>query len=227
MSAIAENVAALREKIDAAARRAGRSPEEITLVGVSKRQDIAAVQEAIAAGIAHIGENYVQEAAGKRLAARERGLHEARWHLIGHLQRNKAREAVEIFDSVQTVDSVKLAQALARQAALQNRTLDVLVEVHLGEEETKSGVAPEQAVDFAAEVGAIDGLALQGLMAIAPFGIDPRPYFRQLRGLFDTLPEQHRQVLSMGMSSDYETAIEEGTTMVRIGTAIFGARVTQ
>ncbi|MEO7716772.1 MAG: YggS family pyridoxal phosphate-dependent enzyme [Capsulimonas sp.] len=227
MSAIADNVAAMRDKIADAARRAGRSPEEIVLVGVSKRQEIVAVQEAIAAGITDIGENYVQEAAGKRQAARDLGLHDARWHLIGHLQRNKAREAAEIFDTVQTVDSIKLALSLAKQAELQERTLDVLIEVHLGEEETKAGIAPEQALDLAAEVSAIPHLSLGGLMAIAPLDVDPRPYFRQLRGLFNALPEPNRRILSMGMSSDYETAIEEGTTMVRIGTAIFGRRAQQ
>lgn len=227
MSAIAENVAVLRGKIDAAARRAGRLPGEITLVGVSKRQDISAIREAVASGVTHIGENYVQEAALKRQLARETGLSGAQWHLIGHLQRNKAREAVEIFDSIQTVDSIKLATALARQAELQNRTLDVLIEVHLGDEETKFGVAPEQALDFAAEFAAVPGLALQGLMAIAPLESDARPYFRRLRSLFDLLPEHHRKVLSMGMSSDYEAAIEEGATMVRIGAAIFGSRDTQ
>ncbi len=219
MSELADSAAQVREKIAAAARRAGRSPEDITLVAVSKRQPAEAVTEALAAGLTQFGENYVQEAAEKR--ARVAGGH---WHLIGHLQSNKAKLAVTLFDLIQSVDSVKLAREIGRQALAVGKTQLVLLQVHLGEEDTKTGVSPDAALDTAAAIGNIKGIELQGLMGVPPLGEDPRPYFVQARTLFEKMPSANRQTLSLGMSGDYETAIEEGATLVRVGTAIFGAR---
>ena len=205
-----------------ACARAGRQAGDITLVAVTKYQPPSAVEEALAAGVCDLGENYVQEAAGKRALF----MHDtaARWHLIGHLQRNKAMMAAHTFDMVQSIDSIRLAQDLGRQGAGQGKELSILLQVHLGSEATKSGFAPEQALDAAAEIGSVPGLALQGMMGIAPMDEDARPHFQQLRRLFDALPAPYRQTLSMGMTGDFETAIEEGATMIRIGTALFGPR---
>jgi pyridoxal phosphate enzyme (YggS family) len=218
-SLIADNVARVRERIARAAARAGRQPEGITLVAVSKKQPAAAVRAALAAGVSDLGENYVQEAVEKREVVPQ-----GRWHLLGHLQTNKARAAVSLFDLIESVDSVKLARTLGRQATALGKTQEVLLQVHLGDEATKTGLPPEQARDAAWEIAAIPGLALRGLMGIAPLGVDPRPHFRDLRRLFDGLPDANRQTLSMGMSGDFEIAIEEGATAVRVGTAIFGSR---
>ena len=209
----------MQEKIAAAAKRAGRSPEEITLVAVSKRQSAEAVAEALAAGLTRFGENYVQEAAEKR--ALVTGGH---WHLIGHLQSNKAKLAVTLFDLIQSVDSMKLAREIGRQALALGKTQAVLLQVHLGDEVTKTGVPPEAVVEIAEALVGIAGIDLQGLMGVPPQGEDPRPYFVQARTLFEQMPPARRQTLSLGMSGDYETAIEEGATLVRVGTAIFGAR---
>ncbi len=222
MSEIGDNIRRVRDSIAGAADRAGRRAEEITLVAVTKKKPADAVLEAEAAGITDVGENYVQETAEKQGLLRPSQLQAVRWHLLGHLQSNKAKFAVSLFDLIESVDSVKLAQALGRQST--EKRQDVLVQVHLGDEETKSGFAPDEALDAAAEIAAILNVRLLGLMGIAPGGTDPRPYFRQIKRLFDRLPAENRQILSMGMSSDYEAAIEEGATLVRVGTAIFGAR---
>ena len=219
MSAITDNLKRLHAQIAEAAERAGRRPEEITLVAVTKKQSAAAVAEALAAGATDIGENYVQEASEKR--AEVQG---GRWHLLGHLQGNKAKPAVALFDLIQSVDSVKLAQSLGRYAQAAGKTQAILLQVHLGDEATKTGLPPDQVRDAAAEVAAVPGIALHGLMGIAPFGLDPRPHFRDLRQLFEALPPENRRTLSMGMSGDFEAALEEGATMIRVGTAIFGAR---
>ncbi len=217
MSEINDNIQRVRDTIAKAAERAGRRPEAITLVAVTKKKPASAVLEAHAAGIFDVGENYVQEAAEKRGEVTK-----GRWHLLGHLQSNKAKLAVSLFDLIESVDSVKLAQALGRQSA--EKRQDVLVQVHLGDEETKSGFAPDHALDAAAEIAAIPNIRLLGLMGIAPNGTDSRPYFQQMKRLFDRLPAGNRQTLSMGMSGDFEAAIEEGATSVRVGTLIFGAR---
>lgn len=219
MSAITDNLRRVNEQIAAAAERAGRKPEEITLVAVTKKQSAATVAEALAAGADDVGENYVQEAAEKRVHVLG-----GRWHLMGHLQSNKAKLAVSLFDLIQSVDSMKLAQALGRHAQAADTTQAILLQVHLGDEETKIGLPPDQVRDVAAGIAAVQGVELRGLMGIAPNGAAPRPFFRELRRLFEALPEDSRQTLSMGMSGDFEAAIEEGATMVRIGTAIFGAR---
>jgi pyridoxal phosphate enzyme (YggS family) len=200
---------------------------------VTKTVEAERIREAIALGVCEIGENYVQEAAAKLPALA--GLPITR-HFIGHLQRNKANRAVELFDAIQSVDSLPLAVSLSRHAVQEEssrghaeRSLEVLLEVNVAGEATKSGVAPEAALALAEQVASLPGLRLAGLMGIAPLAGSPddaRQAFRRLRALFDQLPPPHRQTLSMGMTGDFEIAIEEGSTMVRIGTGIFGQRRT-
>jgi pyridoxal phosphate enzyme (YggS family) len=210
---IAENLAAVESRITAACKRAGRKRSDVTLVAVSKTFGADRVEEAIAAGVTHIGENRVQEARDKKPQVRGA----ARWHLIGHLQSNKAKDAVRIFDVIETVDSVELAQKIARAS---DTARDVLLQVNVGDESQKSGVATRDVQSIVQQIRAIDGVKLIGLMAIPPIG-DPRKHFRRLRELRDQVGLEQ---LSMGMSEDFEVAIEEGSTMVRIGRAIFGAR---
>jgi len=215
---VAANLAAVRARIARAAERAGRDPGSVHLIAVSKTKPAALVRAALAAGATDFGENYVQEAVAKRAEVGAGG----RWHLIGHLQRNKAARAVETFDCIQTVDSAALGTALARHAAEQQRTIHVLVEVRLGGEATKSGVDPEALPALLAELQS-PALVVDGLMTVPPPG-DPeaaRPHFRTLRALGERAGLRE---LSMGMSDDFEVAIEEGATMVRVGRAIFGAR---
>lgn len=221
---ITENLNEVERRIAAAAERSGRAAAEIRLVVVTKTQPVGRIQAAVAAGAAEIGENYVQEAEEK-LGALTPPLPVR--HLIGHLQRNKAGKAAALFDMVQSVDSVALATALGRRAAELNRVLDVLVEVNIAREASKFGVSEEEALEMAGEIAGTPGVRLRGLMGIGPLTGDAaatRASFRRLRGLFEQLPAEQRQVLSMGMTGDFETAIEEGSTMVRVGTAIFGAR---
>ena len=210
---IAENLAAVERRIASACERAGRKRSEVTLVAVSKTFPAERVAEAITAGVTHVGENRVQEARDKKPLVRG----DARWHLIGHLQSNKAKDAVRIFDVIETVDSVDLAQKIAR---FSETARDVLMEVNIGEEAQKSGVAPADVESMARQIRAVSGVNLVGLMAIPPVG-DSRTFFRRLRALRDQIGLTH---LSMGMSEDFEIAIEEGSTMVRIGRAIFGPR---
>ena len=210
---IAENLAALESRIIAACQRAGRKRSDVTLVAVSKTFGADRVDEAIAAGVTHIGENRVQEARDKKPQVRGT----ARWHLIGHLQSNKANDAVRIFDVIETVDSVELAQKIARAS---DAARDVLLQVNVGDEPQKSGVATGNVNNVVQQIREVDGIKLIGLMAIPPIG-DPRKHFRRLRELRDQVGLEQ---LSMGMSEDFEIAIEEGSTMVRIGRAIFGAR---
>ena len=206
--------------MELALRRAGRT-DSVTLVAVTKRQPPEVVAAARAAGLTDVGENYVQEAQDKRAALDQ---WDVRWHLLGHLQSNKAKAAVQTFDLVQSVDSVSLARTLGRHAGEAGTVQPVLLQVHLGTEESKFGLPPEEALDGAAQVKEMPGVEIRGLMGIAPQGEDPRPHFRLLRGLFDRLPAPARQILSMGMTTDFETAIEEGATLIRIGTALFGPR---
>ncbi|HUJ15069.1 MAG TPA: YggS family pyridoxal phosphate-dependent enzyme [Thermoanaerobaculia bacterium] len=210
---IAENLAAVEARMCAACDRAGRTRRDVTLVAVSKTFPAEFVDEAIAAGVTHVGENRVQEARDKKPMVRG----SARWHLIGHLQSNKAKDAVRIFDVIETVDSVDLAQKIARAS---DTARDVLLQVNIGDEPQKSGVAPADVESMVRQIRTIEGVRLIGLMAIPPIG-DSRPHFRRLRELRDRVGLEH---LSMGMSEDFETAIEEGSTMVRIGRAIFGPR---
>lgn len=210
---IAENLAAVEQRIRAACERAGRKRSDVTLVAVSKTFPAEFVEEAIAAGVTHVGENRVQEARDKKPLVRGA----ARWHLIGHLQSNKVKDAIRIFDVIETVDSVDLAQKIARAS---ETARDVLLQVNVGDEPQKSGVVPADVEAVARQVRAIGGVNLIGLMAIPPIG-DSRPHFRRLREIRDQIGLEH---LSMGMSEDFEIAIEEGSTMVRIGRAIFGPR---
>jgi pyridoxal phosphate enzyme (YggS family) len=229
---IAENIAQVQERIAAAARRAARHPDEITLMAVSKTFPAERIREAYAAGLRVFGENRVLEFAGK--AATLRDLRDAEWHLIGHLQTNKAAKATELFDAVDSVDSVRMAEKLNAFAKSAGKTLSVLIEINVGGEKAKSGVTLdsdelEQILLGAPRWG---NLKIRGLMTVPPYTEDPegsRPYFRQLRQIRDSiakrsLPQIGAAVLSMGMSHDFEVAIEEGATCVRVGTAIFGER---
>ncbi len=218
--AVAERVASVRARIAAAALRAGRAPSDVLLIAVSKTQPPAAIAEAIAAGIEAIGENRVQEAAPKieTLRVSHPGV---RWHLIGHLQHNKAAAAVQLFDMLHGVDSEPLARAMSARAT---RTVPILLEVNVAGEATKFGVRPQDAARLAERIGALPHLELQGLMTVAPQVDHPeevRPVFRALRELRDAIGLRE---LSMGMTDDFEIAIDEGATMVRIGRAIFGPR---
>lgn len=221
---LADNLARIRDRIDEAATRAGRDVNEITLVAVTKTQSADTVQQALALGLTELGENYVQETLAKRAGLGRDQTNRARWHLLGHLQSNKARLAVQTYDLIQSVDNTALAASLSRQAAALGKTQGILLQVHLGNEATKFGLAAEQVRDAAAGIATLPGLSVRGLMGIAPQDEDARPFFRLLRQLFDDLPASTRQVLSMGMTGDFETAIEEGATLVRIGTALFGSR---
>lgn len=221
---VADNLRRVQERIVMAAVQSGRDPAEITLIAVTKHQPAQAVRAVLAAGAVNMGENYVQEARAKREELGPAEAQRLRWHLIGHLQRNKAAQAVDVFDLIQSVESLSIAQALARQARAAGKTQAVLLQVHLGDEETKSGLPPEALLETAAEIAALDGLEVQGLMGIAPREGNPQPHFATLRRLFERLPPAQRRTLSMGMTGDFEIAITEGATMVRIGTAIFGPR---
>jgi pyridoxal phosphate enzyme (YggS family) len=226
-SLIASNLAEIRERIARSAARAGRAPEDITLVAVSKTFPPEAIRSAFELGLRQFGENRVQEWESKRAAVADL---DATWHLIGHLQSNKARRATNLFDRVDSVDRVALAQKLDVAAASEAKRLKILIEVHLGGEETKSGV-PEADLPALAEIIAqLQNLELRGLMTIPPYFEEPeqvRPYFQKLRTLRDQVSAQIGRplnVLSMGMSHDFEIAIEEGATEIRVGTALFGER---
>ncbi|MBM3458590.1 MAG: YggS family pyridoxal phosphate-dependent enzyme [Armatimonadetes bacterium] len=224
MGSIAENLQRVRERIATAAARAGRDPELVRLVAVTKHQPASAVREALEAGVTEVGENYVQEAEEKWGSL---GTFAATRHLIGHLQRNKAGKAAALFHVVQTVDSLPLAQALGRRALSLNRTLEVLVEVNLSREPSKSGVDIATSLELCEQVREVAGLRLCGMMGMGTAQADPtetRRSFDRLARLFDELPTLNRQVLSMGMTGDFEIAIEAGSTMVRVGTGIFGPR---
>lgn len=225
---IAENVARVRARMEAAAIRAGRDPAKVRLVAVSKTVDPERIGQAIEAGVDMLGENYVQEAQ-KKIEAMERKVN---WHFIGHLQSNKAKAAARLFDWVHSVDSLKLAEELSRAAILQNKTLPVLIQVNLGQEQTKSGAKGEEVFRLLERMASLPGISVRGLMTMPPFFENPedsRPYFRALRMLGEEIsrrqvPGAHLEELSMGMSNDFEIAIEEGATLVRVGTAIFGPR---
>ena len=226
-SAIQARLDEVRGRIARAAGRVGRDPAQVTLVGVVKTVAVDVVREGVALGLADLGENRVQEAEAHIAAL---GRTSARWHMIGHLQRNKAALAVELFDRVHGVDSAELAEALSRRAIAAGRRVPVLVEVNVSGEATKFGVAPEAVVGLLERVAALPGLSLDGLMTVGAkvAGAEAaRPGFAQLRSLREAgeralgvkLPE-----LSMGMSGDFEVAVEEGATMVRVGSALFGER---
>jgi PLP dependent protein len=229
---ISENIAAVRERVEATARRVGRMPNDVALMAVSKTFPPERIREAFEAGLRLFGENRVQEFAGKAAALID--LHDAEWHMIGHLQTNKAAKAAEIFVAVDSVDSVKLAEKLDASARKLGKKLKVLVEINVGGEAAKTGVASDsrEMEDLLQAAPSFEALEFRGLMTVPPFAENretARPFFRRLRLLRDAiaarkLPGIGMDVLSMGMSHDFEIAIEEGSTCVRVGTAIFGAR---
>jgi pyridoxal phosphate enzyme (YggS family) len=225
---IAANLARVKERIAAAALRVGRQPESVKLVGVTKMVDLPRVELAVQAGLEILGENYVQEAREK--IQRFRGL--VRWHFIGRLQSNKAKHAVQLFHLIHTVDSLKLAEELNRRAGAIGLVIPVLIQGNIAAEATKGGVRVEEVRSLIEQVAGLDHLRIRGLMTMPPYFDDPeraRPYFRRLRELSEEiaalgLPGVEMAELSMGMSGDFEAAVEEGATLVRVGTAIFGAR---
>jgi hypothetical protein len=226
---IRENLQRIQERIEAAARRVGRRPEEITLIGVSKTHPAEAIREAYEAGLRHFGENRVQEWEEKRGGIEDL---QGTWHLIGHLQSNKAARAAKIFDCVDSVDDLELAKRLDRARMEQGAVgkLRVLLEVRVAQEETKSGVERAKVGSLVEKILELPRIELAGLMCIPPFlekVEEVRPYFRKLRELRDELQKELKRelpVLSMGMSHDFEVAIEEGATEVRVGTLLFGSR---
>ena len=220
-------LARVRSQVANAARRAGRDPAEIELIAVSKTQTVEVIREAMRAGLHIFGENKVQEGA-RKIAELERGT----WHLIGHLQTNKAKVAVQLFDSIDSVDRLELAQEIDRRAEPLGKTQNVLLQVNVAGESSKFGCTPEAARELAEAINALPQVCLRGLMTIAPYAGEAeksRPHFASLRELRDALERDTGLVLpilSMGMSGDFEIGIEEGATSVRVGTALFGPRLT-
>lgn len=232
MSMIKTNLELIRARMAAAARRTGRAPEEVRLVAVSKKQPVERINEAFACGQRLFGENYLQEAAEK-IARLDQGID---WHFIGHLQSNKAGTAATLFGMIQTVDRLKIARALDRSLSGSGAgVLPVLIQVNIGREPQKAGVAPEDCAALLKDIRDLPNVSARGLMVMPPFSADPeqtRPYFRQTRELAFALRAKGLLAvdggleLSMGMSADYEAAIEEGATLIRVGSALFGERKT-
>ncbi|HEV2829142.1 MAG TPA: YggS family pyridoxal phosphate-dependent enzyme [Pyrinomonadaceae bacterium] len=230
LTALRDRFADVRVRVDTAAHRSHRSPDDVRLLAISKTHPAETIKAAMDLGVTDFGENRVQEAEAKITAL---GRDSARWHLVGHLQTNKARRAVNLFDYVHSLDSVDLAQRLEDMCQTESRAeLPALIQVNLGGEETKTGIDPHDLPELLATVKSCQRLRLIGLMTLPPYFENPdcaRPYFKTLRELRDDLRKQghfaeHGGELSMGMSHDFEIAIEEGATMVRVGTAIFGER---
>lgn len=228
---IAANCKAVMEKISVAAAKSGRDPSSVKLMAATKTQGVAEVRAAVDAGIRYLGENYVQEAQAKCAALGAI----AEWHLIGHLQRNKAKTAVDLFRVVQSLDNLQLAKILNREGSKREQDVRVFVEVNLAGEAAKTGVQRDAVITLVKEIAQLGRLQVEGLMTIPPASSDPeasRPYFRELRELRDTLndlslPNVRVVELSMGMTHDFSVAIEEGSTMIRVGTALFGQRPTR
>lgn len=236
MSAVKENLLRVMERIERAARKAGRDPKEINLVAVSKTVEVARIKEAIEAGVSILGENYIQEAQKKieeigRPACTER-FGEGRplsWHFIGHLQSNKAKYAIRLFDMIHSLDSHPLVEELNHRAEQANRVINVMIEVNLSKETTKFGTDEDRVLNLAGKIQTLQHLSLEGLMTMPPYFDSPemsRPYYIALRELKERMVKEGipMKELSMGMSHDFEIAIEEGATYVRVGTAIFGLR---
>ena len=225
---ITDNLKKVHEKIVAAAHRSGRNPSAVSLVVVTKTIDVERIREAVEAGALMLGENRVQEAKEKI----EKLGQIADWHLIGHLQVNKAKYAVKLFPLIHSVDSLDLAKEIDKQAAKIGKVQDILVEVNIAGESSKAGVAIDSALELIKGTSALKNVAVKGLMTMPPYSANPedsRPFFRQLRDLAssierENIPMVSMQELSMGLSGDFEVAVEEGATMVRVGTAIFGRR---
>jgi pyridoxal phosphate enzyme (YggS family) len=229
---VAENIARVREQIKAAATRSGRNPDDITLMAVTKTVSPERIREAYHAGIREFGENRVQEFAGKQEALR--GLADAQWHMIGHLQSNKAAGAVDLFDAIDSIDSLRLARKINAAAQERGKKLAVLLEINIGGESAKAGLAPDsrELQNILRAAPELASLEVMGLMTVPPYDDDPeasRGYFRRMRALFAQIEAMkmskvRMEVLSMGMSHDFRVAIGEGSTCVRVGTAIFGER---
>ena len=225
---IKENVADVEAKIQAACERAGRKREEVTLIAVSKTKPVSDIREVMETGIIDYGENKVQELCDKIETIKE----PLNWHMIGHLQRNKVKYIVDKVDLIHSVDSVRLAETIEKEAEKRNVTVNILIEVNVAKEESKYGLMPEEVIDFVDKLADFPHLRVKGLMTIAPFVDDPeenRPIFEHLRKLSVDIAKKNVDnmsmgILSMGMTNDYKVAIEEGATMVRVGTGIFGAR---
>lgn len=228
MSSIEENIKNLKDNIAKAAEKVEKNPEEIVLVAVSKTVEPERIREALKHGIEIIGENRIQEAEEKFKQIPEK----FEKHLVGHLQTNKAKKAVDLFDMIQSLDTLKLAQEISKRARQKNKIMDVLVEVNTSSESTKYGLEPDEVIDFMKQISNLEGIKVKGLMTVGLFSTDMdevRPCFKRLKKIFDDLKAQNipgieMKHLSMGMTQDYEVAIEEGANMVRIGTAIFGTR---
>ena len=227
---VRENYLEVLNKKNQAALRAGRNPEDITLMAVTKLHTVDEINEAIDAGATDIGENKVQE-----LLSKYEDVKPVRWHLIGHLQTNKVKQIIDKVVMIHSVDSLHLAEEINKRAGNDGLVMDILIEINVGEEETKTGIQAEELMDLAKEItDNCENVRLRGVMCIPPYGEDPevsRKYFRETRELFEKLqqlglPEDRALIdtLSMGMSGDYETAVEEGSTIVRVGSAIFGKR---
>jgi len=215
---IKENLASIRERIEKAAKSCDRDPASIKLIAVTKEADLDQIKEAIARGITDIGENRIQDAIGKYNVLGNT----IKWHMIGHLQTNKVNKAVEIFDLIHSVDSLRLAEAISKEATKIDKTQDILVQVNASGEESKFGISPKEAKPLIEQIIALSNIRVLGLMTMAPFVDDPeetRPCFKKLKELSGEIAPATE--LSMGMSQDYEVAIQEGATMVRIGSAIF------
>ena len=227
-TSIADNIAAIRQRMHAAAARSGRAPESIRLMAVSKTVAPDRIRQAIDAGMTLFGENYVQEAREK-IPAVGNGVE---WHMIGHLQTNKAKYVVHLFDWIHSVDRLELAQELDKRAGLHNRKLKVLIEVNVSGEASKSGAEPAQVPELVRQIAALPNLSIRGLMTMPPYSENPensRPCFIALRKLRDEIASAaiggvSMNELSMGMTDDFEVAIEEGATIIRVGRAIFGER---
>jgi len=228
---IANNLKTVMGRIASAAKRAGRDPSSVRLIVVTKTVDVESIRQAVAAGASVLGENRVQEAREKIETLGNR----ARWHLIGHLQTNKAKYAVKLFDLIHSVDNFELAKELDKQAAKIGKVQDVLIEVSIAGETAKAGVAMQEVIVLVREAAKLRNISIKGLMTMPPYSENPedsRPFFRKLRELAETLtregiPGVSMKELSMGMSNDFEVAVEEGATMVRVGTAILGERNKQ
>lgn len=228
---ISSNISLIRQRIEAASARSGRDPQSVRLMAVSKTVALERIREALEAGITLLGENYVQEAREKIPAIG----HAAEWHMIGHLQTNKVKYVVNLFDWIHSVDRLELARELDKRAGQNNRRLNVLIEVNVSGEESKNGMEPDAALELVRQVSLLPNISVRGLMTMPPYSDNPensRPHFQALRKLRDeisaaAIPNIRMDELSMGMTDDFEVAIEEGTTIIRVGRAIFGKRMNK
>lgn len=225
---ISENIENIRKNIDAACKRSGRDPKDVLLLAVSKTVDVDRIKVAVDCGLNSLGENRVQEIMEKYEPMGEN----VKWHLIGHLQTNKVKYIIDKVELIHSVESIKLAEEINKQAKKHNLVMDVLVEVNMADEESKFGVKPEETESFIRELALMDNIGVRGLMTVAPNvenGEENRVYFRNMKQLLVDINAKNinninMDILSMGMTGDYETAVEEGATIVRVGTGIFGKR---